>query len=232
METSDENYTFDELVDIIGTQITRLRNNLPGPLVLTFDAKQLSAPHLACVLVGSLHYRVLEAAEDAFTLLAKRNLVGSALLTRAVLESAITLGALRHRIENRHSIPVDELRSKIEELTFGSRIINGSNLEGILIPKTKSILSHLEKFKNVESAAEDNYDFMSELAHPNSASVMGIFCRFDQENSLTVFGRNHQNIELLSVGVGMNLTYSLRVFEDECLKTRQEASIWLNGSDH
>lgn len=229
MSSPEETATFSDLTEGIHAQLVQLRNDLPEPLHMRFDANKFSAAHLACVLAGSLIYRALELGEDALELLNKKNLVGSALLSRAVLESAATMHALKRNILNRDEISEDELHNQIENLAFGSRIIDGMKSGDTVIPKTTSVLTHLSKLLSKEPTVMDNYDFMSELAHPNSASVMGMFCKFDQENSITIFGGNHSNVDLVASGAAMNLMYALRVFSDEYFDTRKTAASWLGS---
>ena len=61
---------------------------------------------------------------------------------------------------------------------------------------------------------EDQYDRLSEFAHPNWSGTTGLYSRFDHDEALVEFGRNIRGGEGTK-GIGLtNLSVALLFFED------------------
>lgn len=230
MEPNEGLESLEDMLLRISDQLSHLNEMLPEDLIAPFDQQNFKSSHLACVLLGSLIYRATEVGQNAFKMLKANNLVSSALLSRAVLECAATAFALKGKIANRKNKSAEELHSQINNLVFGSRLVKHHKLNDRTIPETVNIQTHLNKLMAEEPTVMDNYDFVSELCHPNGAGVMGLFCSFDQASSTTTFGPNFQNKERLALGCAMNLTYSLRVFTDVYTNTNRVCVEWLTPS--
>jgi hypothetical protein len=127
---------------------------------------------------------VTELGGSARESLENGHIASAIVLTRATLETAAALWFLRGKIEtclkNRAVGDIDEY---LMRLLMGSRI----NPEK---PQAVNVLSFVDRVNETVVGFRNNYDILSECAHPNWAGTTGIYATVDMQNRVTAYGRN------------------------------------------
>jgi hypothetical protein len=104
---------------------------------------------------------------------------------------------------------VGDIDTYLMKLLMGSR--NNPDL-----PESINVMTFVDHVEKSLKGFRDQYDRLSEFAHPNWAGTSLLYARNDTENRRTDFGQNIRagdNVKQLGV---MNLSVSLLMFEKSC----------------
>lgn len=171
--------------------------------------------HLAAVWRSTLAYRLVDLADAALDMFKGGRLVPGCTLTRSVMETVAAVHLLRKRISAVETVEkLEEVLVFLLQATFGSR--DGSTNYDAL--NVLTLIGHLDKQYKF---CQDEYDHLSEYAHPNLKGGFMAYTKIDKETFSAELGLNPAGVPLGSFGLG-GLDLILQVALDE-FKTMEEA---------
>lgn len=152
--------------------------------------------------------RTSELASGAVDSLKRKRPVVSATLTRSVMESMAKAHELQRILDEFVLEPKGkDLNAMLMQYLFGSR--NNLNL-----PNATNILTAIDRTEKMIPHFRENYDRLSELAHPNFLGGLGAFAELDLErNSLGLTNLKRKNDILVMVaGILIGTLHGFVVF--------------------
>jgi hypothetical protein len=185
---------------------------LEGARPKTVDGFAISSisklPFIALNYRESLLWRVVQLGRCAFENFENNKLAAAILLTRATVETSAALWYLRAKLEN-----------VIESKTLGTihndlvRLSMGSKTDTDILPAPVNVLNFVDLVgKNIEGFRQQ-YDRLSEFAHPNWAGTTLLFSKRDESQTVANFGENMRGGDSAKATGAVNLAVSLRLFE-------------------
>jgi hypothetical protein len=152
--------------------------------------------------------RTSELASGAVDSLKRKRPVVAATLTRSVMESMAKAHELQRILDDFVIKPEGkDLDAALMQYLFGSR--NNSNL-----PNATNILTAIDRTEKMIPHFRENYDRLSELAHPNFLGGLGAFVELDlEQNSLGLTNPKRKNDLLVMVaGILIGTLHGFVVF--------------------
>ncbi len=208
-------YTASEIVKIIET----LNQNLPEKVPMSFS-KNIDLRR-AIILRESIFFRIKELAESTYDACLKNRLVSAILLARGLIETEAFfiyfLNKLEQAIKNNNLYEINEFLTKALR---GAR--SPMATKEFSRPNAINVLTCIDLVDKKIQNYRDQYEFLSEFSHPNSAGLNKIYCKYDWESNEIIFGNNREkiNIEFLLNQLGVSLenfiskyNYSVELFE-------------------
>jgi len=151
-----------------------------GPLV---DSK---TAWKCVVLQQSLLYRITMLATGCADMWNAKNVVGSILIARALLEtiaiSKFIADELEKLVTGKQIDAIDELAYK---QLFSTR--NETQVAEGWGFKARSILTYIDKLDNYLAGVRDAYDFLSEFCHPNGIGHLSTYGEMNRTNGTVSF---------------------------------------------
>lgn len=185
---------------------------LEGARPKTVDGFGLSSisklPFIAINYRESLLWRVVQLGRCAFENFENNKLAAAILLTRATVETSAALWYLRTKLEN-----------VIESKTLGSvhndlvRLSMGSKTDTDILPTAINVLNFVDLVGKDIDGFRDQYDRLSEFAHPNWAGTTLLFSKRDESQTVANFGENMRGGDSARTTGVVNLAVSLQMFE-------------------
>jgi hypothetical protein len=187
METIETN---DLLKDIEG-YINRLRLKLKTDLLVSTISNKAKLPFKAIWLKETLLYRIIDLSECSINLHNTNKIIPSFILIRATFETLALLFSLLNKI--RLSIQNNNI-GDIDDFLMKS--IAGNRLNKFFENKpydSINVLTLIDKLSNGIPAIRENYDILSEFAHPNSFGTINSYSIFYKEELKVELGFNKHN---------------------------------------
>ncbi|MES2318805.1 MAG: hypothetical protein V4631_15095 [Pseudomonadota bacterium] len=163
-----------------------LASSLPQSIPIAALPYQSKIPFKVFSLRETLLHRASALASPAVTLLEAGNIVGGALLARAVIETAAVLFELQSKLDAFVKTPDAEvLDTFLMKGLFANRREEGGVKNAYY---TSSILSSVDRLDKKSKGFRKTYDILSEFVHPNYDGVFGSFGAVDKENFILNLG--------------------------------------------
>lgn len=165
-------------------------------------------PFIALNYRESLLWRVVQLGRCAYENFESDKLAAAILLTRATVETSAALWYLRTKLEN-----------VVESKTLGSihndlvRLSMGSKTDADILPAPINVLTFVDLVGRDIEGFRQQYDRLSEFAHPNWAGTTLLFSKRDESQTIANFGENIRGAGSAKATGAVNLAVSLRVFE-------------------
>ncbi len=166
-------------------RLTKLHERLKKTLDFrSVSKKRAKTPVNALLFLSGIEWRTEEFGRNACEAFDREDIVTAILLTRGVIENAAAAWELMDlRCSRAAGMSDDEIREYTLRLLLGHK----TNDE---MPKAVNVLSMLDRAAKTIPNTRDNYERLSEFAHPNWSGVMAAYVRTDKETLSAEFGRN------------------------------------------
>lgn len=178
---------------ILKQKIKMLNNSLPRkvPMDIFSNINLLRA----ILLRESIYHRIKEFAESGYDDCRKDRLIAALVIARALMETEALfttfIDKLKHAIE---SNLFDEF-----EKNFLTKALRGARSA---VAKTFgrldaiNVLTFVDKMNKKINGYADQYNFISEFSHPNSAGLNKSYSKLDWKNKEIIFGNNREKIDI------------------------------------
>lgn len=197
----------EELMTEIRGRIATLESSLPKRVdaMVSPDSK---LPFKALLYREALIWRMTELSRGAFENFEKNRLALAILETRAAVETSAALWYLHSKLDaTLKAGVVGDIDDFLMKLSMGSRT------DTDIMPQAISVLTFVDRVEKDAKGFRQQYDRLSEFAHPNWAGTALLYSRPDPPNLWTDFGANIRGIAgPKQVGV-VNLSVALMFFE-------------------
>lgn len=173
--------------------IKKLNNSLPEKVPLNFS-KNIDLIR-ATILRESIFYRIRELAESAYDACLKDRLVTAILVGRGLMETETLfkyfVGKLEKVIKDNK---FDEIKNFLTKALQGARVEIAT--KKFNRPNSINVLTAIDYINEKISGYRDQYEFLCEFSHPNSAGLNKIYCRYDWDRQEVIFGNNREKINI------------------------------------
>jgi hypothetical protein len=155
----------------------------------TVSKKRAKVPVNALLFVHAMEWRTEELARNACDAYARTDVVTGIVLTRGVMECAAAVWELMDFLSKRApKLSDDEVQDYVLRLLMGHKIYED-------MPTAINVMSMLDRVTKIIPGFRDNYERLSEFAHPNWSGAMGVYIKTDKEALTATFGRNPRERE-------------------------------------
>jgi hypothetical protein len=155
----------------------------------------------------SLLWRIAQLGRSAFENFESNKLASAILLTRAVTETSAALWYLSVKLKA--AVEAKELGSIDDSLV---KLLMGSRTDAAL-PQAISVLTFIAHVERDLEGFSEQYNRLSEFAHPNWAGTTLLFSKLDESGTVADFGENIRAGESAKTTGAVNLSVSLAMFE-------------------
>lgn len=155
----------------------------------------------------SLLWRIVQLGRGAFESFASSKLASAILLTRAVTETSAALWYLSVKLKA--AVEAKELGTIDDSLV---KLLMGSRTDAAL-PQAISVLTFIAHVEKDLEGFTEQYNRMSEFAHPNWAGTTLLFSKVDESGTIADFGENIRGGDTAKITGAVNLSVSLAMFE-------------------
>lgn len=153
-------------------------------------SKSAKMPFKALVISEVIYCRNLELLKSTLVLINCGQYLGATILTRSILESFSVLFYLCKIVDaSIASKSLEKVDDKFMQILFGGRRDYNSY-------QAINILTLIEKVKSEVPSFSENYDILSEYAHPNWSGCAKTFGIIDKNNLLVELMNSNNLIEL------------------------------------
>ena len=199
--------TLEELMTEIRGRVDLLEKSLPSRVdaMVSPDSK---LPFKALIYRAALIWRMAELARGALENFEKDRLALAILETRAAVETSAALWYLHAKLDATIKAgAVGDVDDFLMKLSMGSRT------DTDILPQAISVLTFVDRVEKDAEGFRQQYDRLSEFAHPNWAGTALLYSKPDPPNLWTDFGANIRGVDgPKNVGV-INLSVALMFFE-------------------
>ncbi len=178
---------------------------------------------MVAVWKSILAYRLVDIANASLDLFESGRLVPGCILARSVLETVAGVHMLNKRISGvREAEQFEEFENFLLRASFGSRD-QSSNFEAF---SALTMVDHLHK----EYGIRDQYDHLSEYAHPNLKGGLMAYSDIDLKTLSAELGINPRGLPLGAFGLGdLELILEMGIDEYKAIKKNTidfEEKVW------
>ena len=185
-----------------------LEDGRPASLDGYVISARSKVPFLVLRCRESLLWRIVQLGRSAFDSFANNKLASAILLTRATVETSAALWYLRAKLENTvQSKTLGNIRNDLTRLSMGSRV------DTDILPEAINVLNFVDLVGKDIEGFRDQYDRLSEFAHPNWAGTLLLFSKVDETKGIADFGENIRGGDSARATGAVNLAVSLQMFE-------------------
>src|ERR1700730_12370172 len=165
-------------------------------------------PFKALIYRAALIWRMAELSRGAFENFEKDRLALATLETRAAVETSAALWYLHAKLDaTLKAGAVGDIDDFLMKLSMGSRT------DTDIMPQAISVLTFVDRVEKDAEGFRQQYDRLSEFAHPNWAGTALLYSKPDPPNLWTDFGANIRGIDgPKNIGI-LNLSVALMFFE-------------------
>lgn len=156
----------------------------------------------------SLLWRIVQLGRSAFENFERNKLASAILLTRAVTETSAALWYLATKL--RAAVEAKELGSTDDYLV---KLLMGSRTETDIMPPAISVLTFVDHVERDITGFRQQYDRLSEVAHPNWAGTTLLFSKLDESGTIADFGESIRGGDSARVVGAGNLGVALAMCE-------------------
>lgn len=196
------------LTSEIRSRLELMEANLPKHAKAMDLSRTVKLPFKALACRKALIWRMAELGRAALESFEENRLASGILLTRAAVETTAALWHLHAKIEATvQSGVIGDIDSHLMKLMLGSRTNPG------IVPEPINVLTFVDRVNREVPGFRNQYDLLSEFAHPNWAGAMGLYSKPDPPNLSVDFGANIRGADAAKeIGV-INLSVALMFFE-------------------
>lgn len=163
-------------------------------------------PFKALCFREGLIWRMAELSRGAYDHFTQNQLVNATLLTRGAVETSAAAWYLHAKIDaSLQKSEVGDLDEYLMRLAVGSR----TDTE---MPSAISVLTFIDRMEKDVAGCKQQYELLSEIAHPNWAGTGLLYSKPDPENLWTDFRPYTRDAGPRIIGV-MNLSVALLSFQ-------------------
>lgn len=160
-------------------------------------------PYKAFVVREGLLWRAVELAKGAISEIKTENWLSAVILARSLMEVSAVQGELARIFkEVGNEIPISEVDDRVMQLLMGSRLPTRS-------VDSLNILTMIDRVDNNFSGFRTDYDYLSEYAHPNWQSTIGLFSAREDDTKQTAFSLYADGLDTLRNEVLTSLKHAL-----------------------
>ena len=199
--------SLEELMTEIRGRVELLEKSLPRRVdaMVSPDSK---LPFKALLYREALIWRMAELARGAMENFEKDRLALAILETRAAVETSAALWYLHAKLD-----ATITARAVGDVDDFLMKLAMGSRTDTDIMPQAISVLTFVDRVEKDAEGFRQQYDRLSEFAHPNWAGTALLYSKPDPPNLWTDFGANIRGVDgPKHVGV-INLSVALMFFE-------------------
>ncbi|MGI9836076.1 hypothetical protein ACJPQX_22855, partial [Vibrio vulnificus] len=156
----------------------------------------------------TLYHRVVDLAESALLLAKANQVVSSAIIGRAIMETAAALFTLSVKCERfyENNITIEQLDSYLMKSMFGSK-------ESELKYSPFNIQNAVDEISRRYSGFRKIYDQTCEIVHPSWPGVQGAYSSLDSEKHILFLGKQYSSLSYrdswLPIVLGLELFVSI-----------------------
>jgi hypothetical protein len=199
--------TIEYLIAEIRGRVELLESSLPSRVdaMVSPDSK---LPFKALLFRAALIWRMAELSRGALENFEKDKLALAILEARAAIETSAALWYLHAKLDATvNAGAVGDIDDFLMKLSMGSRT------DTDIMPQAISVLTFVDRVEKDAEGFRQQYDRLSEFAHPNWAGTALLYSKPDPPNLWTDFGANIRGVDgPKKVGV-VNLSVALMFFE-------------------
>jgi glutathione-specific gamma-glutamylcyclotransferase len=199
--------SLNSLMDEIRGRLELLESNLPRRVDGFAVSQHTKIPFKTLIYRAALMWRMAELSRSAMEHFESSKLTSAIQLTRAAFETSAALWYLRGKLDAAvESQTIGDIGAFLMRLLMGSR--NNPDL-----PQPINVMTFVEHVEKDIKGFRQQYDGLSEFAHPNWAGTSLLYSRPDSVNGWTDFGANiRASDNIRQIGV-LNLSVALGMVE-------------------
>ena len=176
-------------LDEARTRLTGIQTHLPGSIPVAGISTTSKIPFTALSCREGLIWRAEELARTACDCFERQDVVAGITLVRAFFETAAALWHLKVTMERQFVKGIEsDLHDQILQVMLGHRSSDH-------LPKAINVQTFIDRLTKTFPHARQNYDDMSEYAHPNWMGTALPFSVIDKEAFVVTFGRGVRGSE-------------------------------------
>lgn len=196
-----------ELLEEIRNRLSDIEACLPDKIDILAVSPRSKLPFKALTYRETLIWRMAELSRSAYEAFVNNNLASAILLTRGAVETCAALWYLRNKVS-----AVVQAGSLGDIDTYLMRLIAGTRIDQEM-PQAINVLNFVDSVEKDLEGFRQQYDILSEIAHPNWSGTAGLYSKIDQENFRVDYGSNpRERVAPKHIGV-INLSVALGLFE-------------------
>jgi len=199
--------SIETLMKEIRDRIELLESSLPTRVdaMVSPDSK---LPFKALLYRAALIWRMAELSRGAFENYERDRLALAILETRAAIETSAALWYLHAKLDaTLKAGAVGDIDDFLMKLSMGSRT------DTDIMPQAISVLTFVDRVEKDAEGFRQQYDRLSEFAHPNWGGTALLYSKPDPPNLWTDFGANIRGVDGPKHVGAMNLSVALMLFE-------------------
>lgn len=199
--------TFDSLMAETRERIELIEASLPETLDGYALCPYSKIPMKALLYREGLVWRMSELSRTAYDNLEKENLNAAIILVRASVETAAALWYLETKINDALT-----RKSKADIDDFLMKLLMGSKTDPGL-PPAINVLTFVDRVDRDIEGFREQYERLSEFAHPNWAGTSLLYSKSDAKTGRTAFAKNIRSLTSTQRVAMANLNVALMIFE-------------------
>jgi hypothetical protein len=206
MTGHDRTPTLDEMLDEIRGRLTILENSLPKQI----DPIGISRTKLPFKVLNyreALIWRVAELVGAALQTFDVQQFAAAIVLTRAAVETNAALWYLDEKASTAL------IRNKLGDLDDCVMRLLAGTYAWEEFPDPIRVGKFVERVERSVQGFREQYQALSEYAHPNARGTTGLYSTIDRENIFVDFGLQERNTKPAKALCIANLSVTLMLFE-------------------
>jgi len=177
----------NEALDHLDQLVEDLRRRRATAITIQNEAR-FRPPGMARALSQSYLYRCVEQAEAAASLCGQHSWLSAMTIARALLE---TIAAYRHQAHKLAGVvrtgDIQAIHDILHSASFATRLDGLRTIANDPAVQATNILTQVDALRDHRPSAREEYDFLSEFAHPNALGNFLFFGRHDRERDVVQF---------------------------------------------
>ncbi|HEX5482967.1 MAG TPA: hypothetical protein VFZ08_10120 [Terriglobia bacterium] len=205
-DENDRTPTLDEMLAEIPGRLKSLENSLPKQLD-PIGLSRTKLPSKVLIYREALIWRVAELARAALQTFEAQQFAAAIVLTRAAVETNAALWFLDEKVGSALK------QNKLGDLDDCVMRLLAGNYTWDEFPNPLRVGKFVESVERRVPGFKEQYNRLSEYAHPNSAGTTHLYSTIDRENVFVNFGPNSKYTEAAKAICVANLSVTLMMFE-------------------
>jgi cation transport protein ChaC len=204
---SVEEESLESMMREIRERLELLESNLPRRVDGFGISPHSKIPFKVLLYREVLIWRMAELSRSALEHLENDRLASAITLIRAAVETSAALWYLWTKLDGAvQSRTVGDIDDFLMKLIMGSK----TNPD---LPQPINVLTFVDRANKDIDGFRQQYDNLSEFAHPNWAGTSLLYSKSDSKNLWTDFGANIRGLESTKQTGAINLSVALMIFE-------------------
>ena len=175
--------TTEELIKEIRSGLEKLEDGLPTDLDASAVSETAKLPFKALSIRAVLAWRFVDISCSVMRCVDEDRTASAAVLTRAALETGAAVWYLNDRLRRALDTgAVGNTDDCLMKLLLGSRTMQE------VLPSAINVLTFVDAVNKQVDGVRHQYDELSELAHPNWAGAMNLYCTTNHDERAFSFG--------------------------------------------